>query len=62
MFDPAFFTRKAQACLRFADIANDPAIADRMRDQAAYCHSQVELLSDDDQHAEHPGSQAECCK
>ena len=65
MFDSAFFMRKAQALLRFADVANDPAIADRMRDQAARCHSQAELLSDDDQHADHTlraVSQAKHCK
>jgi hypothetical protein len=35
-----------------------------MRDQAARCHSQAELLSNDDQHAGHSScaaSQAEHC-
>jgi hypothetical protein len=34
--------------LRLADATDDPAIADRMRDLAAHCFSQAELLSDDD--------------
>jgi len=54
MFDSAFFMRKAQALLRFADLTSDRAIADRMRDQAARCHSQAELLSDDAPNAEQP--------
>lgn len=49
MFDSHFFVRKAEAFLRFADAAGDPAIADHMRDKAARCHSQAELLRDDDQ-------------
>jgi hypothetical protein len=64
-FDSTFFTRKAQALLRFADVVNDPAIEDRMRENAAHCHSQAELLGDDDQRAEHPlraVSQTENCK
>ena len=52
MFDSNFFARKAEALLRFAEVAGDPAIEDRMRDQAAHCYSQAELLRDDDQHAE----------
>ena len=65
MFDSAFFMRKAQALLRFADVANDPAIADRMRDQAVHCRSQAEFLSDDAPNAEQPPCavrQAEHCK
>jgi hypothetical protein len=54
LFDSTFFTRKAQALLRFADVVNDPAIEDRMRESATRCHSQAELLSDDDEHAKHP--------
>ena len=52
MFDSNFFARKAEALLRFAEAVGDPAIEDRMRDQAAHCHSQAELLRDDDQYAE----------
>jgi len=62
LFDPTFFTRKAQALLRAADVVNDPAMEDRMRENAAHCHSQAALLSDDDEHAKHPlraASQAE---
>ena len=54
LFDSTFFIRKAQALLRFADVVNDPAIEDRMRENAAHCHSQAELLSDDEEHAKHP--------
>jgi hypothetical protein len=43
-----FLIKKAQALLRLANAADDPAIADRMRDLAAHCFSQAELLSDDD--------------
>lgn len=52
MVDSTFFRRKAQALLRFADIADDPTIANQMRDKAAQCYGQAELLSDEDQ--EHP--------
>lgn len=52
MFDSNFFARKAAALLRFAEAAGDPTIEDRMRDQAAHCHSQAECLRDDDEHAE----------
>jgi len=65
LFDSTFFTRKAQALLRFANVVNDPAIEDRLRENAARCHSQAELLSDDDQHADHTRravSQAKHCK
>jgi hypothetical protein len=65
LFDSTFFTRKAQALLRFADVVNDPAIEDRLRENAARCHRQAELLSDDDQHADlalRAVSQAEHCK
>ena len=54
LFDSTFFTRKAQALLRFADVINDPAIEDRMRENAAHCHSQAEFLSDDDEDANDP--------
>ena len=54
MFDSTFFTRKAQTLLRFADVVNDPAIEERMREYAAHSHRQADLLSDDDEHAKHP--------
>jgi hypothetical protein len=48
LLDAHFLIKKAQALLRLADATDDPAIADRMRDLAAHCFSQAELLSDDD--------------
>jgi hypothetical protein len=48
LLDAYFLIKKAQALLRLADATDDPAIADRMRDLAAHCFSQAELLSDDD--------------
>jgi len=54
--DAYFLIRKAQALLRLADVTDDPAIADRMRDLAAHCFSQAELLTDDDLPSPHPTS------
>jgi len=54
--DAYFLIRKAQALLRLADVTDDPAIADRMRDLAAHCFSQAELLTDDDLPSAHPTS------
>jgi len=54
--DAYFLIRKAQALLRLADVTDDPAIADRMRDLAAHCFSQAELLTDDDLPSTHPTS------
>ena len=48
LLDAYFLIKKAQALLRLADATDDPAIADRMRDLAAHCFSQAELLTDDD--------------
>jgi len=54
MLDASFLVKKAQALLRLANATDDPTIADRMREMAAHCYSQAELLTEDDPPAEAP--------
>jgi len=46
--DQNFFIRKAEALLRLAEATDDPTIADRLRDMAAHCYSQAELVSEEE--------------